>query len=164
MGISQVPIASAASKTPRIVTLNSGTSWTVPATVTTVNATLIGGGGGGQGTFTGPSTYAVTQCGLGGQIVTTIVATTPGAAITYAIGAAGAAGTSGGGAGGAGGTTTFTGATSATGGNGAVAYGAGATGLQGVIAGNHGNGGMSGGAAQTGGAGGAGQIVIEYWV
>lgn len=164
MGISQVPIANG-SKTPRIVTLNSGTSWTVPATVTTVNATLIGGGGGGAGTFAGSVPYTKAHDGKGGQIVTTIVATTPGASITYAIGAAGAAGALGGTAGGTGGTTTFTGATSATGGNGGSVVAAGTTSPQGVNAVNHGTGGMNGtGAGNAGGAGGAGQIVIEYWV
>lgn len=38
-----------ASKTRKLVTLTSGTSWTVPAKVTYVNVTLYGGGGGGGG-------------------------------------------------------------------------------------------------------------------
>jgi hypothetical protein len=48
MGISVFPAAGAASKTRYVETLTSGSSWTVPAGVTYVNATLVGGGGGGE--------------------------------------------------------------------------------------------------------------------
>jgi hypothetical protein len=145
-----------------IVRLTSGTSWTVPAGVTNIVATLVGGGGGGSGSGAS-SGYTKMHDGLGGQIVSTSLSTTPGASITYAIGAAGSAGSAGASGGGAGGTTTFTGATSATGGNGGSYYAAGATSQQGFIAGNNGTGGMQGGANQNGGAGGAGSIEIEYW-
>lgn len=159
MGVSQVPLASAASKTRYTVTLTSGTSWTVPAGVTYVNATLIGGGGAGNGATSSTAPY---ETGLGGQVRTTTVTTTPGASITYAIGAGGTGGT---GDGGAGGTTTFTGATSATGGAGSGNTGnAGLAGQQGLISPNGGGAGRFITANANGGAGGAGRIDLEYWV
>lgn len=159
MGIAQIPAPSAASKTSRIVTLTSGTSWTVPVGVTYVNATLIGGGGAGNGATASTAPY---ETGLGGQVMQTTVTTTPGASITYAIGAGGTGGT---GDGGAGGTTTFTGATSATGGAGSGNAGnAGLAGRQGLISPNGGGAGRYITANASGGAGGAGSIVLEYWV
>lgn len=153
--------AAAAPKVRKVETLNSGTSWTVPANVEFVNATLIGGGGGGGG---GDNTQNFKgENGLGGQIITTTVTTTPGASISYSIGAGGIAGqllTKGG----TGGTTTFTGATSALGGYGGLFAGGnntGQEGRQGLIASNEGQGGYQN---AIGGAGGAGQIIIEYWV
>lgn len=165
MGISVFPAASSG-KTRRIEVLRSGTSWTVPAGVTYVNVTLVGGGGGsgsghgtdfggnagntgGTTTFTG-ATSAVGGAGLStsggqasnnqgaqwgvavagiantgigargyiyggaasnagrwpvaaqpeaqsGQTISSIVTTTPGASITYAIGAGGTPGAQGGG-------------------------------------------------------------------
>ena len=151
-------------KTRYVLNLTSGTSWTVPAGVAYVNATLVGGGGGtggtggtntnanpgntgGTTTFTGatsavggvglqvntyvgldvggggnslgPAIAGVANSGLGGigyiynrfysssgafivpaqpvaqagQIFTTSVTTTPGASITYSIGAGGTGGT-----------------------------------------------------------------------
>ncbi len=141
-----------ASKTRKVVTLTTGTSWTVPAGVTYVNATLIGGGqGGAGGDNNGAAAWGVN--GIGGQIITTTVSTTPGASITYAIGAGGAGGAGGlvGSAGSAGGNTTFTGATTALGGSGTTA------GL------NAGNGGAAGNQTGSGATGGAGQIILEYW-
>ena len=145
-----------------VVTLTSGTSWTVPAGVTNIVATLVGGGGGGMGSTSGGANYVPFHDGLGGQIVTTSLATTPGASIAYAIGAAGTAGAVSG-SGGAGGTTTFTGATSATGGAGGNYFLAGSAGVQGLSAGNYGTGAINSGSTATGGAGGAGSIEIEYW-
>lgn len=160
MGASVIPAAGSLAKR-NIVRLTSGTSWTVPAGVTNIVATLIGGGGGGQSSQ-GSTANTTTHDGLGGQIVTSSLATTPGASITYAIGAAGTGGTYPG-AGGAGGTTTFTGATSALGGNGGTYFGAGIAGQQGNISANQGTGGINGGSTTNGGAGGAGSIEIEYW-
>jgi hypothetical protein len=164
-------------RTRYALTLTSGTSWTVPAGVTYVNVTLIGGGGGGSATgtsataagvggttsFTGATSAAggaaatagaatfltpgggitvpasTPNSGKGGfcageygnisstnlaingfmapdgQTITSTIATTPGAGITYAIGA--------GGTGGGGGTS-----------------------------------------GSSGAAGGSGRIDIEYWV
>ena len=147
-----------AQKTSYRTSLLSGTSWTVPAGVTYINATLIGGGGGagssgggaaagnagtagGSTTMTGATTAlggtagtasvilgnsataagvnAVANSGKGGggaqgyysggtpvnvglstgsagadgQIITSTLATTPGASITIAIGTSGAGGT-----------------------------------------------------------------------
>lgn len=144
-----------------VVTLTSGTSWTVPSGVTNIVVTLTGAGGGGQAS--GTQTTQKTQNGLGGQIVTTSLATTPGTSITYAIGAAGTGGTSSIPQGGAGGTTTFTGATSAVGGAAGTYFGSGGSGVQGRTASNFGTGGMWSGSTENGGAGGAGSIEIEYW-
>lgn len=48
MGISVLnPPAVSGGKTRKVETLTSGSSWTVPAGVTHVNVTLVGGGGGG---------------------------------------------------------------------------------------------------------------------
>lgn len=155
MGSSVVPTPSAASKTRYVVNLTSGTSWTVPTGVTYVNATLIGGGGGGDPQ--GSGTDNIAGQGLGGQIITTNVSTTPGASITYAIGAGGASNA-------AGGTTTFTGATSAVGGNGYSAATTGTTGTIGLVSNNGGGIGTFAGGAVTGGVGGAGLIELEYWL
>lgn len=136
--------AAAAAKTRRVETLTSGTSWTVPTDVTYVNVTLVGGGQSGH--YGNSGTYVYGPSTIGGQVITTTVTTTPGASITYAIGAGGT------GNGGTGGTTTFTGATSALGGSGTVA---------GITAGNAGFPGQNGSA---GNSGGAGQIIIEYFL
>lgn len=165
MGQSVFPAPSAASKTRKVETLTSGTSWTVPAGVTYVNATLVGGGGGG-GSATSTNNFGFAQNGGSGMSVETTVATTPGASITYAIGAGGA-GRNGGQSGGTGGTTTFTGATSATGGNGGgYATGGDWNGQAGLISAvnNGGLGAISGGSNNYGGAGGPGWITLEYWV
>ena len=141
-------------KTRRVETLTSGTSWTVPAKVLYVNATLVGGGQGGM-TSNGNSYGGafVSNHGLGGQVITTTVTTTPGASVAYAIGAGGAAGSGTGlGKGSNGGSTTFTGATTAVGGSDTV------DGMNAV------NGGSGGAASGSTGAGGAGQIILEYWI
>lgn len=153
-------------KTPRVLTLTSGTSWTVPAGVTYVNVTLMGGGGAGGATDS--ASTVIGQNGFPGAVVSSTVATTPGATISYTIGAGGTgvAFSTNNGVGGAGGTTTFTGATSATGGNPGVSGGLtninGFAGLQ--LSRQNNGGGASVGSARTGGNGGAGAIYIEYWV
>ena len=152
--------AATAPKTRRVETLTSGTSWTVPTGVEYVNATLVGGGGGG-----GSISDQVPMDGVGGQVIETYVATTPGASITYAIGAGGAgAANASDTSGSQGGTTTFTGATSATGGQGGSNLGGnglgGTTGTSTIASNNYGRGGRN----TAGGAGGSGTIYIEYWV
>ena len=136
MGISVIP-APAAGKTPYVVTLLSGTSWTPPAGCLYVNATLIGGGGSNRsGTGSPPG---------GGQKIASSVATTPGVAISYAIGAGASTDA-------AGGNTTFTGATTANGGSRSGAPQAGETVLNANI-------------AVVGAISGAdGKIELEYWV
>ncbi len=160
MAIQSIP-AAAAGKTAFRTTLTSGTSYTVPAGVTYLNVTLQGGGGGGGGNSLSNS---LAQNGFPGQMITSTFATSPGASISYAIGAGGTAGVAGG-SGGTGGTTTMTGATSATGGLGGREPGGsgGTTGRAGTNAGfsNYGGGSSS---TDAGGAGGAGRIDIEYWV
>lgn len=145
MGSSTVPAITP--KTRYALTLTSGTSWTVPAGVFYVNVTLQGGGAGGFG-----GTVAPTYDGRPGQMVSSTLATTPGASITYAIGAGGTAGNGSSTQSGAGGTTTFTGATSAVG-------GAGSSGTTGTS-----QGGFYNGAPPTAVAGGSGRIDVEYWV
>lgn len=164
MGIQTFP-APSGGKTMYRTTLTSGTSWTVPTGVTYVNVTLFGGGGGAGFDGAGRSVKA----GFPGQKISSTLSTTPGASISYAIGAGGAASalnsTS---YGSTGGTTTFTGATSATGGTGGSYYNGGtAPAAESAMTSgeNAANGGYGGTTTYTaGGAGGAGCIVIEYWV
>lgn len=165
MGFAQIPAAVA--KTRYMTTLTSGTSWTVPVGITYVNVTLYGAGGGGGGAIAAVQSYQTAAMdGAPGQVITSTLSTTPGASITYAIGAGGTAGASGGGAGGTGGTTTFTGATSATGGTGGLGTnGNGPVGTQAGAQFNGGRGASSAGTATpfAGGTGGAGKIDVEYW-
>jgi hypothetical protein len=148
MGSSTIPVAGG--KTRFVLTLTSGTSWTVPSGVTYVNVTLQGGG---AGNYFSTTTNGSPE-GRPGQMVSSTLTTTPGASISYSIGAGG----TGGGTStpsGAGGTTTFTGATSATGGAGSSSYVGTA------------QAGFSNGAPQSSSAtyaGGAGRIDVEYWV
>ena len=159
-------------KTRRCLTLTSGTSWTVPTGVTFVNVTLYGAGGGGGGPCY--NEYNQAADGIGGEVISSFLSTTPGASIAYAIGAGGSgggtvqAGAYPGATGSTGGTTTFTGATSAAGGAGGVGVRSGSAGGSGSR-GAHPNGGMgansnNSGGAGSGGTGGAGKIDIEYWV
>lgn len=158
--------------TRKVVTLTSGSSWTVPSGVTSINACLIGGGGGGGG---GTSSGIGNRGGNGGggQVIETSFATTPGASISYAIGAGGTGGagnnpsTSASQPGTAGGNTTMTGATTATGGSrggGVQTANAPTAGNLGLVASNFGIGGTPASSANTGSDGGAGAIIIEYWV
>lgn len=160
MGIATFPAPSAASKTRYVVTLTSGTSWTVPAGVTYVNAKLVGGGGGGssQGNYNS-NDGAAANAGHGGEIVESNVSTTPGNSINYAIGA-------GGGGESQGGTTTFTGATSALGGRGQSSGSFNGPAGTNYLSGS--NGGSSAfawsGNNRSGGSGGSGCIILEYWI
>ena len=160
MGVSVFPAPSAASKTMFRTTLTSGTSYTVPAGVTYLNVTLVGGGGGGSNSlYSDPQGHT----GRPGAVISSTLSATAGASIAYAIGAGGA----GGGSGGTGGSTTFTGATTAVGGNGSpnVNFTNNApAGTDAGMANNAGAGGQgSGGSTGTGGTGGAGCIYVEYW-
>jgi hypothetical protein len=156
--------AAAAGKTREVETLTSGSSYTVPTGVFYVNVTLVGGGGGGGGCDS--VNAAQGAVGSGGEFVQSTLATTPGASISYGVGAGGAAGAAGNNSGGAGGTTSFTGATSALGGaGGSGAQSAGKAGSNYAAVNNGGqaaNG--SGIASNAGGAGGSGVIYVEYWV
>ena len=150
MGFSIFPAPSAASKTRYVVTLLNGSSWTVPAGVTYVNAKLFGGGGGG-------ANFGVQ--GLGGRVVTTLVTTTPGASIAYAIGAGGSGGSN---APSDGGTTSFTGATSAEGGSANI--NSSQTRPTNGESANNGGQSTSANNSNPGGVGGTGKIELEYWV
>jgi hypothetical protein len=157
-------VAAASGKTMFRTTLTSGTSYTVPAGVTYLNVTLVGGGGGGAG-GTVNANYGGTSEGLGGETVSSTLSATAGATIAYAIGAGGSGGSSAaqGSVGGDGGTTTFTGATSATGGGGAIPDSnsniSGKTGKNSAFR----NGGSSAIQSASGGTGGSGCIIVEYW-
>lgn len=106
------PEVSGGSSSPVTVFLTSGTSWTVPADWNDADNTieLIGGGGGGSSVD--PVAYGV---GGGGGAYAAIsnLSLTPGASITYAVGAGGAGGLNGGSNGANGGDTWFNGATCA---------------------------------------------------
>jgi len=161
MAVNSYPAVSS-SKTAYRLTLLSGTSWTVPTGVTYINATLVGAGGGGGGGYATSGDFTCGLDGLGGQIVESTFATTPGASITYSLGTGGTAGPLGT-KGGNGGSTTMTGATSASGGLGGMGAvdSNGNAGNAGLTANNGGGGG--GANPGTGGAGGAGSIIIEYY-
>lgn len=141
-------------------TLTSGTSYTVPANVTYLNVTLVGGGGGAAGGTSG----SLNAQGGPGETISSTLSATAGNSIAYAIGAGGAGGATDG-AGSVGGTTTFTGATSASGG---TLGGVGPTATASGRASNANNGGISGPRSigygpGAGGAGGGGFIIVEYW-
>jgi hypothetical protein len=167
MGISVFPAPSAASKTRFLATLTSGTSWTVPAGVTYVIATLFGGGGGGgaggnnatPGSTGGTTTFTGATSAVGG-----VGGPAQSRDTSYAGNAAGANSNLGG-----------QGATRSDGGN---STGAAEIGQRGMIIstqvsttpgstisysiGAGGNAGTSGDGS-NGGAGGSGRIEIEYW-
>jgi hypothetical protein len=82
-----------------LLTLGTGTSWTVPADWNSANNTihLIGaGGGGGDGDVIGSSHYGGGGGGGGGYRVINNFSTTPATNITYAIGLGGSPSTNGG--------------------------------------------------------------------
>lgn len=163
MGFSVFP-APPNSKTRKVDFLVSGSSYTVPAGVTYVIATLQGGGGGGAGKDATALHFHGTSGQPGNQRITTVT-TTPGSTISYGIGAGGTA-AGGAGLGGAGGNTTFTGATTANGGaGGAGAIQNGRIGSSGGGANNAGGGSGSndGGGGLGGGVGGIGYIKLEYF-
>lgn len=96
-------------------------SYTVPAGITSIIATVVGaGGGGGSSVFAGDG-HGAANGGSGGYYQNQTISVTPGETLTITIGAGGAGGTSGG-DGGTGGTTSiYRGASSlyiATGGSG----------------------------------------------
>jgi len=156
------PAASAAAKTQFRTTLTTGTSYTVPANVTYLNVTLVGGGGGGG--YASSSTGVSACNGYGGQVICSTLSATAGNTIAYAIGAGGTGGYGAAEDGVAGGDTTFTGATTAGGGNGGTGAGRGNTNQkQTGIFSMGGNGGPTKGGGEIGGNGAAGYITVEYW-
>jgi len=180
-------VAASGGKTMYRTTLTSGTSYTVPAGVTYLNVTLVGGGGGGAGIS--PYSSAGTSGGNGGT--TTFTGATsagggeggrnwyPGVALpSYAQSWSGAVSPSGSGKAGTPATSFFgTGFYS----DGWVAgYSSGGLATDGSIIsttlsatpgasiaysiGGGGSGGVGGTSGENGGAGGSGCINIEYWV
>jgi len=147
--------ALSSSGTPVVVTLTSGTSWTAPPGVSSIQIECIGGGGGAAGLPFGPS--ATAGAGGGGYARRNAMAVTAGMAYTYAIGAGGTG--SSGSTGGTGGTTTFTGdaqSCTAGGGNGSFnnTIGTGGSGIAGDVAFTGGSG-ASGTSPSIGGGSGS---------
>jgi hypothetical protein len=106
-----------------LTVLTSGTSYTVPAGVTKIKVTVTGGGGGAGGCpqngTLGTNSVGRPSTGSAGATAIKIFTVTPGAVLTYAIGAGGAGGAAGNTFGNAGGNSTFTvGGTTVTAGGG----------------------------------------------
>ena len=166
------PAASSGSYTPGIQTFTSNGTFTVPAGVTSIKVTSIGGGGGGGSgkaadALHGTPAYPGGNGGNGGVAIAVITPVVPNNTYAVSIGAGGAAGATGidigngVGAGGTGGSTSFATSVAATGGGGGLTgiTAPGANGANGVITtGQYGNGsgtyGTSAGLNGTGGTGG----------
>lgn len=137
-----------------IAVFGASTTWTVPAGVTLVRVTPVGGGGGGCGSNPGAGNLLTSGAGGGaGGAARGVFGVAPGAsfAITVGLGGAGGTGTPGSMNGAPGGSSSFGNAISATGGGGGT-WGDNFTSAGGVP------GTGSGGALQlTGGCGGDGQ-------
>jgi len=178
MAISSYP-AVTAKKT--VVTLTSGTSWTVPTGVTSVNVTLYGAGGGTGGVCTRDST--ATSGGTGGTTTFTGATSATGGAGSAALNkslttdpvlnAASGAGTANTGMGAFGAASVYASgslyipASSQNAANGQVIISnvsttPGASIAYAIAAG--GTAGASGSNGIAGSAGGSGKIEIEYWV
>ena len=141
------------------ITSGSG-NWTVPAGVTRIRVTCVGGGGGGGA---GASAGGVPNIGGGGgggnpveYCYATSVNVIPGSLIAYSVGAGGVGGSAASTTGTAGGNTTFAGATTGTGGTGGVGGSAAAGGGIGGSGIDDGSPGSVGGANTFGGSGGNG--------
>lgn len=134
-----------------IIKLTNNQTWTVPAGIYKIRATVVGGGGGGGGG--GGSNFSNTGGGGGGGYVTQLdsLVVTPGQQFVVTIGSSGYGGGSGTG-GGRGGTTTF-GAYSAEGGYGGSG---GDASVNKSYGGNGGSGGGAGANAPNGSNAGAG--------
>jgi hypothetical protein len=89
-GTGSITIASSSTQYTRVA-LTSGSSWTVPAGVTSINVLVVGGGGGGASN----NRFGAGGCGGGGCNLSLAFATTPGASIAYSIGGGGATGSNG---------------------------------------------------------------------
>lgn len=180
-------VAASGGKTMYRTTLTSGTSYTVPAGVTYLNVTLVGGAGGGGGVS--PYSSAGTNAGSGGTTTFTGATNANGGAggrnwypgvdlPSYAQSWVGAAAPTGSGKAGSP-ATLFFGTGFYT--NGWVAgYASGGAGTEGSVIsttlavtpgasisysiGGAGAGGVGGSSGNNGGDGGSGRIDIEYWV
>ena len=130
-------------------TTGSG-SFTVPASITSVEALVVAGGGGGGASNTTGETGS--GGGGGGVVHHATLATTPAGTIAYSVGASGAAGTTGSREGGNGGNSTF-GSITALGGGGGSGVG-GVVGIDGGSGGGAGRGNATGGSATQGDSGG----------
>jgi hypothetical protein len=96
MGISQLPAATSGAASAGTQTFTSSGTWTAPAGVTAVTATVVGGGGGGgaSGNSTTNSNYNFPGGGGAGGVVTTqTVSVTPGTTYSVVVGSGGSKGT-----------------------------------------------------------------------
>jgi hypothetical protein len=80
--------------TTKVKILTSGSSWTVPADVTSVTAHCVGGGGGGAAKTATNNTGSAG--GRGGHYARKTLTVTPSASISYSIGSGGPTNTAGG--------------------------------------------------------------------
>lgn len=97
MGISVFPIPSTGGASAGTQRFTSSSTWTAPAGVTAVTATVVGGGGGGgaSGNSTANSNYNFPAGGGAGGVVTTeTVSVTPGTTYSVVVGAGGSKGVS----------------------------------------------------------------------
>ena len=90
-------------------TFTSNGTFTIPAGITALKVTLVGGGGGSGGALGIACTAGATSGGGGGgTCISYLTSLTPGATLSVTIGGAGTAGAASGTAGGAGGNSTLT--------------------------------------------------------
>ena len=180
MGISVFPEPSAASKTMRRTVLTSGTTFTVPATVTFVNVTLFGGGGGGGGCGLaspgssaggagGTTTFTGATSATGGNGGERSFADTGGNTTVHCV-AVGTEGKTNTGQEGLGGSCNSATRGYQKAGNGTAGQVISSTltttpgGTINYAIGGGGSGGAESNSAGTGGAGGSGFIIVEYWI
>lgn len=90
MGIAQIPIPVASSKTQKTQEFTSTTTWTAPTGVLAVDVFLCGAGGGGGGSY---GTTALGGGGGGGEVIQKMITVVPGTSYTITIGAGGAGAT-----------------------------------------------------------------------
>ncbi len=88
--VAGVPTWASIQRFSNLVSFSAGASgnWTVPAGISLVKATLLGGGGGGDASGTG--------CGGSAPYIVAMITVTPGNAMPYAVGAGGANAANGG--------------------------------------------------------------------
>ena len=166
MGIAVFPAPSAASKTRYVATLTSGTTYTVPAGVTYLNVTTIGGGGNGSGIKT--NSYSGSTGSDGGTTTFTGATSAAGGQAGPVGNAGGSTGPAGGGIGQGGGEACGVDGPyrQARGSDGVIRHSVVTTsgGSQIAYAIGAGGGISNSGNQADGGTGSNGAIIIEYWL
>ena len=89
------PITAGLSGINNVATITANTTWTVPAGITKVKVTVIGGGGGGGSGGSNGQQYGKAG-GFGGIAVGFVTGLTPGGTVSITVGAAGSGSTYGG--------------------------------------------------------------------